>query len=344
MKNSNREETVLVTGGSGFIASYCVIALLKSGYKVRTTLRSAKRSAEVLAMLKEGGIQSFDDLSFVEADLMQDRGWAEAVSGCTYVLHVASPTPGHAADEDAFIRPAREGVLRVLKAARDAGVHRVVLTSAFGAVGYGGGKTTAYTEQDWTDLSKPVPPYQKSKTLAEKDAWDFIKKDGNGLELAVVNPVGVLGPVLAADYTHSINTIHRMLNGELSGCPKISSGYVDVRDVADLHVKAMTAPQANGERFLAVAGESMSIMDIARVLRSRLGEAGQKAPRRELSNWFVRIIALFNPQVKLIVPYLGMPMSASNEKARRLLGWMPRTNEEAVVATAESLIRLKLIR
>jgi len=344
MKNSSREQTVLVTGGSGFIASYCIIALLEAGFRVRATLRSLKRSVDVQATLREGGVRVFDSLSFVEADLEKDHGWAEAVSGCNYVLHIASPTPGHAGSEEAFVQPAVKGVLRVLAAARDAGVRRVVLTSAFGAVGFGTNKSTPYTEQDWTDLSKDIPWYQKSKTLAEKAAWDFIAREGNGLELAAINPVGVLGPVLSADYTHSIQTIHRMLNGELSGCPKISSGYIDVRDVADLHVKAMILPQANGERFIAAGAGVMSIMDIARILRSRLGDAGQKAPVRELPNWFMRILGRFNPSVKVILPYLGMNMHVSNEKARTLLGWNPRANEQAVVDTAESLIRLNLVK
>ncbi|GAB4027739.1 SDR family oxidoreductase [Spirosoma koreense] len=340
-----KKKIVLVTGGSGFIASHCIIQLLQAGYQVRATLRSLTRSADVRAMLKVGGIDSFEALTFVEADLSSDRGWAEAVSGCSYVLHVASPTPTvQTTNEDDFIRPAREGVLRVLRTARDAGVERVVLTSAFGAVGYGSSKTTPYTEADWTDLSQDVPPYQKSKTLAEQAAWAFIANEGHGMELSTVNPMGVLGPVLSADYSHSIQVIHRMLNGELAGCPKIRSGYVDVRDVADLHLKAMTSPEAKGERFIAVAGKSISMLDMANLLRSHLGKRAANVPTRELPNWLIRIVGRFNPQVRLIVPHLGLTKQASHEKASRLLNWQPRSNEEAVLATAESLLSLGLVK
>lgn len=236
IKTSKMEnkETVLVTGGSGFIASYCMITLLKNGFKVRATLRSLHKSELVKQMLKEGGINSFENLAFVEADLQNERSWKKAVEGCQYVIHVASPTPNtDAKTEDDFVVPAKNGVLFVLRAAKKAGVKRVVLTSAFGAVGMGTTKTTPYTEEDWTVINETVAPYQRSKTISEQAAWDFIKNEGAGMELSVVNPTGVLGPVLADDYSHSIQTIKQMLNGEVSGCPKMSFGYVDVRDVAD---------------------------------------------------------------------------------------------------------------
>lgn len=338
MKNA----TVLVTGGTGFIASYCILALLQSGFQVRTTMRSLKRVPDVQGMLRQGGITSFEALSYVEADLAGDKGWTEAVAGCTYVIHVASPTPNiHSKNENDFIKPAVNGVLRVLRAARDAGVKRVVLTSAFGAVGFGINKTTPYTENDWSNPEANIPPYQKSKTLAEKAAWEFIKNEGKGMELSAVNPVGVLGPVLSGDYSHSIQLIHRMMKGEMSGCPKISSGYVDVRDVADLHVKAMLSPAANGERFLAVAGEAISLLDIANILRTKAGAA--KAPAKELPDWLFHVLGLFNKDIRNIIPLLGMAKSASNEKARRLLGWQPGSNEEAILATANSLIQLNLV-
>ena len=337
--------TVLVTGGSGFIAVHCIIKLLQQGYAVRTTLRSLSRQAEVRDMLTTGGITSFDALSFVEADLTADKAWKEAVAGCDYVLHVASPTPAiQIKHEDEMIIPAKEGVLRVLRAAKEAGVKRVVLTSAFGAVGMGhNNRTTPYTEKDWTNLKAGLHPYQKSKTIAEQTAWDFIKREG-GLELSTVNPVGVMGPVLGRDFSHSQQVIRQMLQGEIKACPKISSCYVDARDVADLHLLAMTHPKAAGERFLATSGEALSILDIAKILRRRLGDAANRVPTKELPNWLLRLAALRNPSLKMIVTLLGAYMQASGEKAKQLLGWSPRSNEDAIVATAESMLRLNLIK
>ncbi|SEL74726.1 dihydroflavonol-4-reductase [Chitinophaga rupis] len=336
---------VLVTGGSGFIASYCIIALLNKGYKVKASLRSLNRIAEVKQMLTNGGITDFANLSFVEADLSRENGWAEAAQGCTYVIHCASPTPRpDARHEDEFILPAVNGTLFVLRAAKAAGVQRVVLTSAFGAVCYGTDKKTPYTEEDWSDLSQNLPAYQKSKTLSEKAAWNYVTGEGKGLELAVINPVGVLGPVLGADYSHSIQIIHRMLAGQLKGLPRLRAGYVDVRDVADLHVKAMVDPAARGERFLAVAGEAISMLDIADILHREFGEKAAKVPRKEIPSWLIRLIALFNPEVRLIVPHLDLVKGASHEKATHLLNWHPRSNKEAVTATAESLMRLGLLQ
>lgn len=339
------KETVLVTGGSGFIASYCIIALLNNGYKVRATLRSMNKAALVKQMLEEGGIQSFDDLSFAIADLENEAGWDQAVAGCRYVIHVASPTPHtDAATEDDFVIPATNGVLFVLRAAKKAGVKRVVLTSAFGAVGFGTVKTTPYTEEDWTVLNKTVFPYQKSKTISERAAWDYIRGEGEGMELSVVNPTGVLGPVLADDFSHSIQNMKLMLNGGMKACPKIISGYVDVRDVADLHFRAMTMPQASGQRFIAVAGEGLSLIDIARVLKQNLGHKADKVPTTELPSWLIKLLALFNPKLKMVAPYLGMVKRASSEKAITMLGWKPRPAAASVLATADSLFKLGIVK
>jgi nucleoside-diphosphate-sugar epimerase len=339
--------TVLVTGGSGFIGAHTILQLLADGHQVRTTVRSLKREGDVRAMLKIGGVEAGNRLSFIAADLEKDAGWREAVAGCEYVLHVASPLPPSVPkNEDELIVPAREGTLRVLRASRDAGVKRVVLTSSFAAIGYGyKSRTTSFNETDWTDLDgEVVAPYQKSKTLAERAAWDFIAKEGAALELSVVNPVGVFGPVLGPDYSASILIVQRMMDGALPGAPQLYFGVVDVRDVADLHIRAMTHPAAKGERFLAVAGDFMSMLDIAKVLKARMGAAGKKAPTRELPNWLVRIAALRDPAIRLILPELGKLKNASNEKAKRLLGWAPRSNEESIVATAESLVRLGLLK
>jgi nucleoside-diphosphate-sugar epimerase len=232
----------------------------------------------------------------------------------------------------------------VLRAARDAGVKRLVLTSSFAAIGYGTPpKDAPYTEADWTDPTGRVSAYVKSKTLAERAAWDFIDREGGDLELAVVNPVGILGPVLGRNLSTSIELVRRLLSGSLPGLPKTAFGLVDVRDVADLHLRAMVDPAARGERFLAVAGDFMALPEMARVLKSRMGAAAAGVPTRVVPNWMVRLAALFDPSLRDVTERLGHPINASSEKARRLLGWEPRSPEDALVATAKSLIDFNLI-
>jgi nucleoside-diphosphate-sugar epimerase len=343
--NKENPPLVLVTGGTGFIGVHCILQLLKEGYQVRTTVRSLKRQGEVLDMLKRGGVEPGNTLTFIEADLLSDKGWPEAVAGCDYVLHVASPFPaGEPKDENELIVPAREGALRVLRASRDAKVKRVVLTSSFAAIGYGIPTDKPFSEESWTNTNGKVSAYVKSKTIAEKAAWDFIAKEGGGLELSVVNPVGVFGPVLGADYSTSVLLVKRLMDGSMPGCPQLSFGIVDVRDVVDLHVKAMTNPAAKGERFLAITGDFMTIKEIGLALKMKMGEAAKKVPTRELPNWLVRIFALFDPAIALITPELGKTKSATNEKAKRVLGWQPRSREEALAATAQSLIELGLLK
>ncbi|HLA64578.1 MAG TPA: aldehyde reductase [Rhodothermales bacterium] len=339
--------TVLVTGGSGFVGSHTLLHLLAAGHEVRTTVRSLSREADVRALLAAGGAEPGDRLSFAAADLTADAGWAEAVAGCDYVLHVASPFPPNLpTHEDELIVPAREGALRVLRASRDAGVKRVVLTSSFAAVGYGHApQDTPFDETDWTNLDGgDVTAYAKSKTLAERAAWDFIAREGGDLELAVVNPVGVFGPLLGPDLSTSILLVQRLMDGAIPGAPRLYFGVVDVRDVADLHLLAMTHPDARGERFIAVAGDFMAVRDMARVLKARMGAAGRRVPTRQLPNWLVRLASLRDPAVKQILPELGKAKNATNEKARRVLGWAPRSNEQALVATAESLVQLGLLK
>ena len=341
------EELVLVTGGSGFVGAHCIDQLLRAGYRVRTTVRSLTREAGVRAMLNVAGTPRQDALTFIAADLSADAGWAEAVQGCRFVLHVASPFPGNAPKhEDELIVPAREGTLRVLRAARDAGVERVVVTSSFVAIGYGQKPRTApFDERDWTDLNGPgLTAYAKSKTLAERAAWDFIASEGNGLELSVINPVGIFGPALGPDYATSVQIVQRFLDGAVPFCPRISFGGVDVRDVADLHLRAMTNPAANGERFLAVAGDVITLIDVAMILKKRLGPIARRVPTRELPDWLVRLLANFIPDLRLIAPELGNIRNLTNAKARRVLHWAPGSNEDCIVATAESLQRLGLLK
>jgi nucleoside-diphosphate-sugar epimerase len=352
------KSTVLVTGGSGFIGSHCIVQLLQAGHQVRTTVRKLTREPEVRAMVERGidgagDAKTGERLSFFAADLEKDAGWSEAVAGCDYVLHVASPFPEHIPkDENELIVPAREGALRVLRAARDAGVKRVVLTSSFAAVGYGKPASAygeAFDETSWTDPDGPgVQPYVKSKTLAERAAWDFIanahENEGKQLELAVVNPVGVMGPPLGKDLSTSVLVVQRMMNGEIPGCPKAYIGLVDVRDVADLHVRAMTNPAAKGERFIAVAEDFPSMIEVARMIRARLGDAARRVPRFELPDFLVRLAALFDPTIKQVIPELGKRKNATNAKAKRVLGWNPRSNEESLVASVKGLTELGLIK
>jgi len=339
--------TVLVTGGSGFVGVHAILQLLADGHEVRTTVRHPDRRNDVLAMLRQGGASSFERLSFVTADLVQDAGWREAVAGCDYVLHVASPLLTNLPkDENELIVPARDGTLRVLRAAHEAGVKRVVITSSTAAVAYGHPpQPQPFDETSWTNLDgADVQPYVKSKTLAERAAWEFLAREGGSLELSVINPAGVFGPALGADFSGSIDIIKALLDGRMPAVPRIYFGLVDVRDVADLHLRAMTAPAANGERFIAVAGETMSILEIAKVLRRELGSAARRVPRFQAPDWVVHLAARHNPMLRYALPMLGKIRRSTSAKAQKMLGWTPRGNVETILATAESLIRLGLVK
>lgn len=320
MENLEKQQTVLVTGGTGFVGIYCILYLLKAGFNVKTSLRSLGRKDEVISMLKEAGITSFENLSFVEADLTSDNNWSDAVKGCTYVLHVASPFPmGEPKDENELIIPAREGALRVLRASRDAGVKRVILTSSFAAIGYSiDPKGHVFTEKDWTDANKATGAYIKSKTLAEQAAWDFINQEGGSMELSVINPVGVFGPALGKDYSTSIGLIKAILDGQMKETPGFTFGVVDVRDVAEIHLLAMTHPAAKGERFLATSEGVMSLYDVAQLIRKEKADmAGEIADLKPLDQ--------------------SLYITMSNEKAGRILGWNPRSKEEAILASVDTL-------
>jgi nucleoside-diphosphate-sugar epimerase len=327
--------TVLVTGGSGFLGLHTIIQLLERGYRVRTTVRSLARETQVRETLANAGVEPGDRLSFFAADLLADDGWAAAADGAEFVLHVASPFPATAPDhEDELIVPAREGTLRVLRAARDAGVRRVVVTSSFAAVGYGRDPGDhVFTERDWTDPDADIGAYIKSKAIAERAAWDFERGD---LELAVVNPVGIFGPVLGPDQSASIGMVSGLLGGAMeAGMPRLSFAVVDVRDAADLHLRAMTDPAAAGERFIAAAGDGVWLADIARILREHLGDAAANVPTTELPDEVVRANA---PVSDPMAREVGNFRHLSAEKARRVLGWNPRSTEETILATAESLL------
>lgn len=342
MENVEINKRVLVTGGSGFVALHCILQLLQQGYKVRATLRSMRKKDEVMDALREGGVDSFDNLEFIETDLTKDKNWDNAAKDCEYVLHIASPIHLKAPKtEDEMVRPAVDGTIRVLKAARNAGVKRVVMTSNFGAVGYSHkDMTKIITEESWTNPNeKGLSAYNKSKTLAEKAAWEFICKEGGGMELSVINPVGIFGPSLGKNLSSGYELLKKLLDGSMKAIPNMTISIVDVRDLADLHIRAMTSEVANGERFLALSDGVLSLPEIAVLLKNKLGEKGENISVKKLPDWLVRVTALFSPTAKALVPLLGRYRNASNEKAKKLLGWQPRTNEEALLAAAECLFK-----
>jgi nucleoside-diphosphate-sugar epimerase len=302
------QHRVLVTGGSGFIAGHCILQLLEQGDLVRTTVRSLQREDTVRTVLAGAGLVNGGALSFVAADLTGDAGWAEAVEGCDFVLHVASPVhPGAVENEDDVIVPAREGTLRVLRAARDAGVRRVVLTSAFHAVGYGHPRTDhTFTEQDWTVLDGPgVDAYGRSKTLAERAAWDFAATGGGRTELTTILPVAVMGPVMGSEISGANHIVQRILAGRIPAYPNLYIPIVDVRDVASAHLLAMTTAGAAGQRFLVAGGPAMPMKQIGAVLRAHLGGAAKRVPTRSIPDAVVRLAAAFSAEFRSIVPDLG---------------------------------------
>jgi nucleoside-diphosphate-sugar epimerase len=338
------DTTVLVTGVSGFIAKHCAVELLNAGYRVRGTVRSLGRATQVKDTVARHADAS--KLELAETDLESDAGWNEALEGCTSVLHVASPFPmGQPKDEQVLIRPAVEGTLRVLRAAKLAGVERFVQTSSMSAVQFGHppDRTAPFTEADWTVVDAPgVTPYDKSKTLAERAARDFVRSHGDGLHFSSVNPGFVLGPALDADIGTSAGMIELFLRGKYPGAPHVSLSCVDVRDVALMHRLALESTAPSGGRYLGVA-ECMWMIDIANAIRSQLGDAARKVPSRELPNWMVKLVALFDPPARTIVPLLGREVRVDNTLTRDALQMTFIPAAEAAAATARSLIELKVV-
>ncbi|MGI5129832.1 NAD-dependent epimerase/dehydratase family protein [Pseudonocardia sp. CA-107938] len=332
-------QKVLVTGGTGYVAGWCIVELLERGYSVRTTLRDLAK-ADALRAAVATRTDPGERLEFARADLVSPDGWAEALAGIDHVLHVASPLGSQGVrDADELVVPAREGVRNVLRAAAAAGVKRVVMTSAANAASPS--EYTAegvYDETTWTDPDDPsLIPYRRSKTVAERTAWDLAAEPG-APELVTVLPGAVFGPILSTSTIGSVGIIARILRGEMPGMPKIGLEVVDVRDLADLHVRAMEFPAAAGERFLGT-GELMWMVDVARTLRNGLDHAdGARVRTRELPNLVVRLAARRDPALRTTIPALGRRSRHTTAKAENLLGWHRRPAQETVLDCARSLV------
>ncbi len=318
---------VLVTGGSGYLGTQLIAALLRDGQEVRATVRSLDGEAGVRGAVRRGDVDD-TGLELVAADLTSEDGWPSAVDGVEEVHHVASPIPSvQPKDPDELIVPAREGTVRVLKAARNAGARRVVLTSSFAAVGYSPKAVRDYTEADWTDPDTPgLAPYPRSKAIAERAAWDFIETQGGGTELVVLNPTFIAGPSLVPGLRSTLTYFKMIIEGTMPALPRQRFGVVDVRDVADAHITAMATPAAAGKRYLLLAdGPTITWLGLAQILRDHLGPAGahvttNEAPGEEPS-----------------------PLTIHNDRAKQELGWRPRPAETTIVETAESLRDLGLL-
>ncbi|MEQ1498924.1 MAG: NAD-dependent epimerase/dehydratase family protein [Novosphingobium sp.] len=334
--------TVFVSGGSGYIAGFLIRQLIAEGWMVHTSIRNLAKEAEVRSHLGVDGTK----LRFFAADLMSDAGWAEAMAGCSHVAHVASPLPADAPKhEDELIVPARDGALRALKAAKAAGIQRFVMTSSMAAVAYGhGGAKERFTEADWTDpASKDAYPYVKSKTIAERAARDWVAENGGDMEFCTVNPVLVLGPLQSGDFSTSLEAIKKLLEGSLPGLPNFGFGVVDVRDVADMHVRCLNAPNMAGERFLC-SGPFLWMREIAEILRVGLGDSARKVPRRGLPDWLVKVSAWFDPVIRQVVGELGHVRDADTSHAQTVLGWHARPAKDSILDTARDMIRLGIVK
>ncbi len=335
-------DKVLVSGGSGYIAGFLIRQLVAEGWTVHTTVRSLSRESAVRQLL------AVDDskLKFFAADLTSDAGWAEAMAGCSHVAHLASPLPsGVPKTADELIVPARDGALRALRAAKAAGVKRFVMTSSVAAIAYGRGRGVHhFTEADWTLLDKPgITAYVQSKTIAERAARDWVAKEGGGIEFCTINPSVVLGPVWSCDYAASVVIVKKMLDGSMRACPDIGFGVVDVRDVADLHLRALKAPNMAGERFIA-SGRFMKLLEIADVLRAGLGPQAHRVPTRNVPDWLVRVAARFNPLARAVVSELGSVRNQDASHAKAVLGWATRPVEQSILDTARCLIELGIVK
>jgi dihydroflavonol-4-reductase len=333
---------VLVTGASGYIAGFVIERLVADGWRVRGTVRDPGKYGGLAAGL---GLPP-GALDLVAADLTSDAGWTEAATGCSHMIHVASPLPSGPKDTaEELTAAALGGALRALAAAKAAGIRRVVMTSSVAAICYGrDGEPPLFTEEHWTDPDHPdAYPYVVSKTRAERGARDWVAANAPDMEFVTINPSLVVGPLLTAERSTSLQAVEQLLGGKLPACPRIGFAVVDVRDVADLHVAAMTAPDMAGERFIA-AGPFLWFTEIAAMLKARLGAKARKVPTRTMPDWLVRIAALFNPEVRMILSELGRRRDCDSGHAKTKLGWTPRGTEESLFDCVESLIASGVVK
>ncbi len=342
----SKTPTVLLTGITGFLGIHVALQLLRNGYRVRGSMRDLARTAEVRDTLARHGADT-EQLEFVELDLLKDEGWHQAMQGIDYLQHTASPfVLKSPRDEMELIRPAVEGTRRAISAALEAGVKHVVLTSSSAAIMYGAEPDPAkvYTQADWTNVDGPhVTPYTKSKTLAEQKAWELMEAATRRDSLSVINPTFILGPLLNTDPGTSGSVIQRFLNGSIPALPKISFPCIDVRDVAEIHLLAMTAPEARGQRLITSQG-ALFMSEMAQALRQAFPDYSTKVPRFDLPDWAVRLYALFDQDARAGVPELGQkPRAMDASRAERLLGRPFITARQAVVDMGRSLIEQKLV-
>ena len=334
-------EKVLVTGATGYIGLHCIQQLLDQGYAVNGSLRSLERKDEIIKSL-ESHNTSTEHLKLFSFNLNEDEGWDDGMEGCDYLIHVASPIALERKSEDFFVKPAVAGVKRALKFAKKHHIKKVILTSSVAAIFHGIELKEYYDENDWSDPENPsIDHYSKSKTLAEKAAWDFIEAEGKPFEFSVINPALVIGPSLSNDLGESNKAIQMVATGKMPVAVPLQFGYVDVRDVAAAHILAMQKQASDGERF-ALAEKDMWYEDVAKVLREN---GFDKAPKLSVPVWAAKILANFSPELKMALPYIGRVRSVKyTSKAKDLLGWNPRPAEESILATANQIKDLGLIK
>ena len=333
-------EKVLVTGATGYIGLHCIHQLLNQGYSVNGSVRSPDRKDEIVNALHDHNT-STEHLNLYTLNLTEDAGWDEAMEGCDFLLHVASPISLERTDEAYFIQPAIDGVKRALSFAKKYNIKKVVLTSSVAAIFDTLEKKDVYDESDWSDPDNPhISAYSKSKTLAEKAAWEFWKTEGHPFDLAVINPALVVGASISGDIGESNKAVEMVASGRMPVAVPLMFGYVDVRDVAAAHILAMQNPASNGERF-ALVEKDLWYKDVAKILREN---GFDKAPTIGIPVWLAKILANFNKELKLTLPYLGRKRSIKNTKAREKLGWNPRPAEESILDIANQMKKLGMLK